>query len=122
MKQTNCPNCGAPYEADLNKCPYCGTNYFDLSFIDFDAKEPFYIKIKRTFKDKDGEYPGILTIRVLPEIAETNMEYEECYATGFNNIKLASFITNSVLSLNLGFRGVPNQKGEIMKLEVKGGE
>lgn len=44
MKQTNCPNCGAPYEADLNKCPYCGTNYFDLSFIDFDAKEPFILR------------------------------------------------------------------------------
>ena len=28
----NCPNCGAPYDIGLNKCPYCGkynsnTNY-----------------------------------------------------------------------------------------------
>lgn len=56
MKQTNCPNCGAPYDLELTKCPYCGTNYFDLSFIDFDVTEPFYIKIKRTFKDQNKFY------------------------------------------------------------------
>ena len=119
MKQTNCPNCGAPYDSELTKCPYCGTNYFDLSFIDFDAVEPFYIKIKRTFKDKNGEHPGILTIRVLPEIMETQIEQEECYATGFGNAKLASFITTSNVFLNLGFKSIPNKKGEIMKLEIK---
>ena len=27
----NCPNCGAPLEAEVNKCPYCGTSYFDFS-------------------------------------------------------------------------------------------
>lgn len=119
MKQTNCPNCGAPYEAELNKCPYCGTNYFDLSFIDFDATEPFYIKIKRTFKDKNEVYPGILTIRVLPEIMETQIQQEECYATGFGGTKLVSFVTASSVFLNLGFRSVPDQKGEIMRLEIE---
>ena len=119
MKQINCPNCGAPYEAELNKCPYCGTNYFDLSFIDFDATEPFYIKIKRTFKDKNRVYPGILTIKVLPEIMETQIQQEECYATGFGDIKLASFIETSNAFLNLGFRSIPNEKGELMRLEIK---
>ncbi len=119
MKQTNCPNCGAPYDVELNKCPYCGTNYFDLSFIDFDTVEPFYIKIKKTLKDKNREYPGILTIRVLPEIMETQIEQEKCYATGFGNTKLASFTRTSNVFLNLGFKSVPDKKGEIMKLEVK---
>lgn len=119
MKQTNCPNCGAPYDINLNKCPYCGTNYFDLSFIDFDTKEPFYIKIKRTFKNQNGEYPGILTIRVLPEIMGTQIEQEEYYATGFNGMKITSFIKDSSIFLNLGFKAIPNQKGEIMRLEVE---
>lgn len=119
MKQTNCPNCGAPYDVELSKCPYCGTNYFDLSFINFDATEPFYIKVKRTFKDKNKEYPGILTIRVLPEIMETHIEQEQCYATGFGDVKIASFIKSSRAFLNLGFRSVPNEKGELMKLEIK---
>lgn len=31
--RTNCPNCGAPIEPDLCKCPYCGTAYADLSVL-----------------------------------------------------------------------------------------
>ena len=46
MANRNCPNCGAPYEVDLNKCPYCGTSYYDLSALDLSAREPFYLKIK----------------------------------------------------------------------------
>lgn len=36
MKNRNCPNCGAPYEINKYKCPYCGTLYLDLSMINFD--------------------------------------------------------------------------------------
>ena len=41
----NCPNCGAPYDVQLNKCPYCETSYFDLSCLQVGDK-PFYLKIK----------------------------------------------------------------------------
>lgn len=41
----NCPNCGAPYDVKLSKCPYCGTSYFDLSCLQIGDK-PFYLKIK----------------------------------------------------------------------------
>ncbi len=41
-KGKNCPNCGAVYETDKNKCPYCGTSYFDMSFVDFTNGIPFY--------------------------------------------------------------------------------
>ena len=27
----NCVNCGAPIDYEQNKCPYCGTYYFDLT-------------------------------------------------------------------------------------------
>jgi len=46
MKKRNCPNCAAPYDVDLNKCPYCGTSYYDLSALDLASSEPFYLKIK----------------------------------------------------------------------------
>lgn len=46
MSQRNCPNCGAPYDVGLNKCPYCGTSYFDMSAINIDEREPFYLKLK----------------------------------------------------------------------------
>lgn len=31
MSKYNCINCGAPIDYELNKCPYCGTYYCDLS-------------------------------------------------------------------------------------------
>lgn len=46
MTQRNCPNCGAPYNVELNKCPYCGTSYFDMSAIDMETHEPFFLKIR----------------------------------------------------------------------------
>ena len=46
MKQKNCPNCGAPYDVNLNQCPYWKTSYFDMSCIDIDDREPFYLKLK----------------------------------------------------------------------------
>lgn len=46
MRQKNCPNCGAPYDINLNTCPYCKTSYFDMSCINIDDREPFYLKLK----------------------------------------------------------------------------
>lgn len=46
MKTRNCPNCAAPYDVTLNKCPYCGTSYFDMSCIDINNEEPFYLKLR----------------------------------------------------------------------------
>ena len=46
MTQRNCPNCGAPEDVELNKCPYCGTSYFDMSAIDMEMHEPFFLKIR----------------------------------------------------------------------------
>ena len=119
MKQTNCPNCGAPYDLELTKCPYCGTSYFDLSFIDFDAVEPFYIKIRRKITFEGRTHPCIITMRVLPEVMTTEVTQDYAYATGSYDIKVSSFTINSNLSLNLGFRGVPDRKSEFMKIEVE---
>lgn len=53
MTQRNCPNCAAPYNIELNKCPYCGTSYYDLSALDLTAREPFYLKIKVYMNGKE---------------------------------------------------------------------
>lgn len=119
MKQTNCPNCGAPYDPELTKCPYCGTSYFDLSFIDFDAVEPFYIKIRREIMVEGQKRHSILTINVLPEIMGAEITQDYTYAIGPYDTIVASCIQHSDISLNLGFRGVPNQKGEIVKFEIR---
>lgn len=46
MANRNCPNCSAPYDVALSKCPYCGTSYFDMSAIDIGSGQPLYIKLK----------------------------------------------------------------------------
>lgn len=43
-KNRNCKNCGAPIDIKSNKCPFCGTSYFDLSDIEID--KPVFLKIK----------------------------------------------------------------------------
>lgn len=43
-KTRNCENCGAPIGIENDKCPYCGTSYFDFSNIEIDA--PVILKLK----------------------------------------------------------------------------
>lgn len=38
----NCPNCGAPITDE--KCPYCGTVFYDFTTLDLD--ETSYVKFK----------------------------------------------------------------------------
>ena len=119
--KTNCPNCGAPYDSNLTKCPYCNTNYFDLSFIDFDATEPFYIKINKSIKHNNTILPCLWTIRVLPLTGSmainVSQEYENI--TMPNGNLLYSYPTSQELLLTLGFRGCPDNKGQYMTAVVK---
>lgn len=43
MIKDNCPHCGAAITTE--KCPYCGTLFYDFAAID--TEKPFYIKIKQ---------------------------------------------------------------------------
>lgn len=40
---TNCVNCGAAIESHIEKCPFCGTSYFDFTNIDFNRAEPVVV-------------------------------------------------------------------------------
>ena len=44
--RTNCVNCGAAIDIDEQKCPFCGTSYFDLTDIDFTASDPVAVRMK----------------------------------------------------------------------------
>lgn len=104
MMQRNCPNCGAPYDVELNKCPYCGTSYYDLSALDFSAQEPFYLKIK---VDMNGS-PCYITQLVRPRIDNISMEFNsdtvEC-RSGIGN-KVTEVIRSNSLITNLSFEAV----------------
>ena len=110
--KTNCPNCGAPIEKLNDKCAYCGTLYYDLSLIDFDSKEPFFLTIK-----KNGM---LITQKVRPETADMTITSESVYAMGRNE-RLMSFTTSTNVETNIQFTAIPNEKNnhyvEMRKIE-----
>lgn len=104
MTQRNCPNCAAPYDVELNKCPYCGTSYYDLSALDLSAQEPFYLKIK---VDMDGK-PYYITQLVRPRMDNILMEFNSNtveYRRGIGN-KVAEVVRSNSLITNLSFEAV----------------
>ena len=107
MPNRNCPNCGAPYDIDVNKCPYCGTSYFDLSALDFSTREPFYLKIKTNMNG----VPCYITQLVRP-CADISMEIssdtvEACDI--FGNV-VSTFNRGSSLTTNISFEAVTSTK------------
>lgn len=113
MKTRNCPNCAAPYDVDLSKCPYCGTSYFDMSGLDIDAGEPFYLKI--------NDNGTVLTQLVRLTNASITQENDSISAYGgVSNSKLIRFTTEVSIKTKLEFEAVPQEKNVMMTLR-KGG-
>lgn len=90
----NCPNCGAPYEVKLNKCPYCGTSYFDMSCLDMDGHTPCYIKVKTMVGSKEA----YVTLKAIPRMGKIE-------------------ITGSSLGMDISFEGII-ENNRYMMIEV----
>lgn len=115
MRKRNCPNCAAPYDISLSKCPYCGTSYFDLSAIDLTGGESFYLKMKVKFGNKD--YIITQLVKSSCDVSIT-CEYDSSYAYGGLGNKLISFKNSQTLKTNLNFESIPDEKNNLMTLEV----
>ena len=112
----NCPNCAAPIDPELNKCPYCGTTYFDMSCIDFENEKPFYLKIKTKWNNIDC----YITQFVKPKLTTI----EQSYSTndlrgGRGNPIIMSGVYEKGLTTNISFSGIPFGNNELMRVEVK---
>lgn len=108
MKQKSCPNCGAPYDIVENKCPYCGTCYFDMSCLDLSGHEPFYLKIKYPYGDNNF----YITQKVVPDLSQCGFEQErdDVYASGGRcNAKLFKITRSVTLNTNLSFKAIPDK-------------
>lgn len=97
-KLRNCPNCGAPYELDTYRCPYCATLYYDMSAIDMDHKEPFYMKIR-----VNG---ATITQLVVPDDCEFEMNEDHVDITGCSGAVVGSYVTSRSLNTRIGFRAI----------------
>ena len=103
----NCPNCAAPLQIEEIKCPYCGTSYIDMSCIDLENHEPFYLKINM------HGYQVVTIVR--PETANMTIVNDTQYAYGGRGMqKLISYQTNPGVDIDISFSGIPNSKNHVI--------
>ena len=108
MKNRNCCNCGAPLELGNYRCSYCGTLYLDLSMINFDNNEPFFLTIK-----KDNQ---LITQKVRPQTAEFEITNDTVYATDYRGHKLKAFKYNTNIETNIQFIAIPWDSNHYMEI------
>ena len=129
MSNKNCINCGAPFNIELNKCPYCGTSYFDMSCLDLDSGKPFVLKIKTKINGKNCFITQM--VRPLNNLSiEVSQYYDEIYG-GFDGVKRSygkyscgkyscKYNCGQSVKTNLSLESItlPNQK-ETLRIEVE---
>ena len=109
MESRNCPNCGAPNDPHLNKCPYCGTSYFDFTSIDIADGKPMFLKIK--VGDR------IITQLVYPDpdiTVECNVESQDIIVP---NGLLTKIYTSISCTTDIRFHSVPDEHNHIYTIE-----
>ena len=111
-KGKNCPNCGAPYSLESDKCPYCGTLYYDLTAINLDGSTPIFLKLK-----KDNI---VFTLKVRPKFGNTSFTIEDnpVYAIGASGIRIPAYRVPS-LTTNLELEAVPMDNGNLVTMVVE---
>ena len=103
MDKRNCPNCAAPYDIDFNKCPYCGTSYYDLSALDFTTHEPFYLKIKTEMNGKPCYITQLVKSKVDLSMEISSETVDVCDYLGR---AICSYYTSHSLTTNISFEAV----------------
>lgn len=112
-KGKNCPNCGAVYEPEKNKCPYCGTSYFDMTAINIPAKEPFYLKVEVEM----GGKPMYITQKVIVDLNPSiTLTQEETRAQRTGSTEYISS-ASCQCTTNLSFIAIPDEKGSLLTIE-----
>lgn len=112
-KRKNCPNCGAVYEPEKSKCPYCGTSYFDMTAINIPAREPFYLKVKVEV----GGKPICITQKAIANLdLSITLTQEETRAQIPGSTEYISFASRQCTT-NLSFSAIPDEKGNLFTIE-----
>ena len=110
-KTTNCLNCGAPFDPDEEKCPYCGTSYYDMSAIDINDDKPFMLKIKM------GSMYVTQLVRVSPDISFDITSDTVDYINDLG-VPLQRFCTNQSLNINMMFEAVPQKDNTLLTVRT----
>jgi len=112
--RTNCVNCGAAIDADVEKCPFCGTSYFDLTAIDFTSGNPVALRLRLNY----GGGHGLISMLAIPHFngLESETEYMDCYSGG---TKLCQLVKSRSAIADVSFTAVARNDGKLFHLKVK---
>ena len=104
--RTNCVNCGAAIDIDEQKCPFCGTSYFDLTDIDFTASDPVALRLRLPY------YGGkaLVTMLARPRLEEFAVNTDYVYAVGHAGERLASIPSSQSVNVGVSFNAVVHPK------------
>lgn len=98
--KTNCPNCGAAVDINELKCPFCGTPYFDISYIPL--RKPFVLKVNVGTE----ENPIIIIAKVMTMGVEQTITPTECELF-YNHVNELIGVRNNIdRELTITFTGV----------------
>lgn len=95
----NCPNCGAPYDVGLSKCPYCETSYFDLCSLQIGG-EPFYLKIK------DPARGIVFTQKCYLKNVDVSIESHNAYVDNPLGYRQVAVCTSRDLTIDLSLEAI----------------
>lgn len=113
MNKRNCPNCGAPYDINLNICPYCKTSYFDMSSIDFEYGKPMYLKLKINM----GNKPAYITQKVIPRLGDITISTDTSDTTDYMGNTINRIVTSHTMVTDISFEAVPDYgKNELCQI------
>ncbi len=100
MNNRNCPNCGAPYDIDRVKCPYCGTLTLDLAGLNLQDHVPIFIR----YKMNDNTY---ITQKAIPHLETMELKNNTADICDNKGYVINRVITSKTLSTMLRFDAVP---------------
>jgi len=117
--RTNCVNCGAAIDIDEQKCPFCGTSYFDLTDIDFTSRDPVALRMKVPCTNGAK---AMITMLAMPKFGEFNAdtEYVNLYG-GPGKQPIMCFPSRTSVNVGVSFEVVPKLKpgsNELFQIEV----
>lgn len=107
--RTNCVNCGAAIDIDEQKCPFCGTSYFDLTDIDFTAHDPVAVRMKVPCTNGAK---AMITMLAMPKFGEFNIEteYVTLYGGPGNQQPVVCFPSSCSANVGVSFTAVPRPR------------
>lgn len=111
----NCPNCGAPLNGE--KCPYCGTTFYDFSSIE-DGK-PCYMRIRMgSMKCNGNPVNTLITMRAVPRIESMTFSSDTVNICRGEN-RIGSYVASKNLGMQVLFNAVTSKDDSLMQVELE---